>query len=428
MKKEHMEKINIAEKTAIAYCLGGSLHEAINMGLKPEMFVDKAYHEIFSAMIRADVSGKGVSLETIAAAIKNLGEVSLKLAECMEVHVTSTTKWAIKSLVNSFHLRNDLIKLREIYNDGVNADPTEEFPLGERILAVVDMGSRNDGKTHSSADGLVVKTISNIERDIEEGGMLGIKTGIAKIDVVLGGGLKPNRIYTIAARPGSGKTTMATNIMQNAAESGIATFYATIELDHFEVTERLLCRAGQIDTQTMSTRNFNDDDMDRLAEASKKVNKINYFVNSTTGGDWERLISIMRFHAMYRNVKLFVIDYIQQWHVRGKKLTAREEITQMTGEIKAFAMEHKCAVIMVAQMNRNVESRKDKVPMLSDLKESGSIEQDSDVVIMLSLEESKNGMREPSEVLVAYVAKNRQGKTGSEVLEVNFSTNTIHMG
>ena len=425
MKKEHIEKLTLAEKTVIGYCLEGNIHEAINLGLKPEMFTEKAYHSIFSAMIKVFLEGKEPTIELIASKIENLSEYSLKMAECMEVKTTQNTKWAVKAIVNAYHLRNDLQRVRDVYNDGLHADPMEGYPLAEKLLALVDCKSENDGKTYGSSEDLVVETLAAIEKDIEEGGMKGVKTGIGKLDACLGGGLKPNRLYTIAARTGCGKTAMATNICYNAGKEGYVPLYLTIELNHKEVTERMLCYTGKINTENLASRNLSPDDMDRLAHASKLVNDINYFVSPYTGGDWDKAKMVMRFYTRYRGVNLIIIDYIQQFHIRSKNLTSREELTIMTGELKAFAMETGCSILMIAQMNRDVEKRKEKNPLLSDLKDSGSIEQDSDVVIMLTLDEDKNAMREPVEIINAYVAKNRQGRVGFTQINVDLSTNTI---
>lgn len=426
MKPEHTEKITMTEKMVIGYCMNGNIHEALNLGLRSDMFIDKDYSAIFSAMIKADLSEKGNSIEAISANISNVASMAIKLAECLEVSTTQNTTWMIKSIVKGHNRRNLLAKVREVYNDGVNADPLDDYSVGEKLLALVDNDDgRNECTVYGSSTGLVIDTLSLIEKDIQSGGMKGIKTGIEKLDQALGGGLKPNRLYTIAARPGCGKTALATNICYNAGKDGYVTLYMTIELNQFEVTERMFCLSGKINTQSMDTRLFSGDETDRLVYASSQVNSTKYWVAPKTGGDWDKAMAVMRFYTRYRGVNLIIIDYIQQFQIRGKKLTAREQLTTMTGDLKAFAMANNIPVLMVAQMNREVDKRQNKSPLLSDLKESGSIEQDSDVVIMLAKEQEKNQYRDEVEVLVAYLAKNRQGKSGMVVLDADFSTNTI---
>jgi replicative DNA helicase len=425
MKPEHIAKISALEKSVIGFCLEGNLHETINLGLSPDMFTDKDYCSIYTAMLKADASGKDLSSESISAMIPNIAECSLKFAECMEVKTTQNTKWMVSRLIEGHRLRNDLTKVRTIYNDGINSDPIDGYHLGEKLCSLID-GVTSNGKTDSTREGFVIETIKNIERDIEDTGPKGIKTGIDDIDKSINGGLKVTKLYTIAARPGCGKTVLATNIAYNAARDGFVPLYITIELNSHEILERMMCHVAKIDTRAMGNRFFNSEELDRMMHASQVLNDMDLYINSTTHGDWERTLNIMRFHAKYRKVNLIVIDYIQQFHIRSKKLTAREELTVMTGELKTFAMEHKCAVVMVAQLNRDIEKRADKRPMMSDLKESGSIEQDSDVVMMLSMEKEKNDMREEVDVLVCHLTKNRQGKIGCIDLNVDFSTNTIH--
>jgi replicative DNA helicase len=421
VKKEHLEKLAMTERAVLSFCFDGNLHKAVNEGLTADMFTDLDFGDIFRAMLACEVADKEIDLVSVGSMMSNLSLSgrAIKLSEICETRTTQNCIWMVKALVAADELRKNLVRVRTIYNDGVNAEPLEYFPLMETLLALAD-GKAVDSKTQSTSGGLVIDTLSKIESDIVQGGVIGIKTGINKIDNAINGGLKRKKLYTIAARPGCGKTALATNIAYNAAMDGHVPLYITIELDHNEIVERLFCQVASINTNAMGNRTFSDDEMDRLAHAARVLSEKKIFVNSTTHGSWERALHLMKYHTRYKGVNVVFIDYIQQFHMSGKKLSAREEITLMTGELKTFAMEQNCAVVMIAQMNREIEKRANKTPVMSDLKESGSIEQDSDVVIMLYFG-SDTGPE--SERLYGKIAKNRQGKLGEVELRYDFSIN-----
>ena len=172
----------------------------------------------------------------------------------------------------------------------------------------------------------------------------------------------------------------------------------------------------------MSNRKLEDNHFDALGKSVDRMKDFLVSVDSKTGGSWERAAMTIRNQASYNGVNVVFLDYVQQFRTQNKKASMRENISEITSQCKTLAMELNICIVMIAQLNRDIDKRNDKTPLNSDLKESGSIEQDSDVVIMLSFNsDEKSEMNETG--LWAYVTKNRQGNVAKHLLKHDFAIN-----
>lgn len=422
-KAATLEKILPIEKILIKHMINGGVSDIV-CELSPDDFVDKLNRELFEAICKNDAIGNETDVSTIGALV---AESKLTLSRLMEIAgespSTTNIEWALE-IVKKFTRRRSLIlRLRDLFNEAIKIDALDTYDLDAKIEALIEVDEVRS-KIHSFQEGLLNDTIREIEQDLEKGGSISVKTGIDTLDSVLGGGLKNSRLYTIAARPGMGKTALATNIALSAMKQRFHPLFISIELNEKEITERLISAEGHIPTTALAKRQFSDDQLDRILDTSRKLREFKFSVNSTTGASWEKVENSIRSSVKYLGVNIVFIDYLQQFHLM-KKMQPREEITYMTRRAKQIAMEHQIPVVLVAQLNRDVDRRLIKTPILSDLKESGSIEEDSDVVIMLYREKKENIETDDdfNGDFWLKVAKNRQGNTGHFAIKVDLSIN-----
>ena len=257
--------------------------------------------------------------------------------------------------------------------------------------------------------GIAALLVAAIDRynDMAEGRSVpGWRTGIAPLDRILGGGLKPGKVYGIAARPSVGKSSAARTIAMSTATDGLPTLVLSQEMPADEVADCLIAELGRIDSQRIQTGQFTDDDWARLAEAVDTGSRMALFVDDDGG------LNINQIRAKARQIKglkVLILDYLQLSSSTLKHATTNDQIAEISKGLKQLALQMGIAVVVLSQLNRDVEKRADKEPQLSDLRDSGAIEQDLDVAAMLwTVQEPDDGPR-----LVGWkVAKHRGGKKG----------------
>ncbi len=241
--------------------------------------------------------------------------------------------------------------------------------------------------------------------DMAEGRSVpGWRTGIVPLDRILGGGLKPGKVYGIAARPSVGKSSAARTIAMSTATDGLPTLVLSQEMPADEVADCLIAELGRIDSLRVQTGQFTDEDWGRLAEAVDTGSRMALFIDDDGG------LNISQIRAKARQVKglkVLILDYLQLSSSTLKNATTNDQIAEISKGLKQLALQMGIAVVVLSQLNRDVEKRADKEPQLSDLRDSGAIEQDLDVAVMLwTVQEPDDGPR-----LVGWkVAKHRGGK------------------
>lgn len=233
----------------------------------------------------------------------------------------------------------------------------------------------------------------------------GIETGIAELDRLLAGGLKPGKVYGIAARPSVGKSSAARTILMHVARSGASTLLLSQEMPADELADSLIAEAGLIDSASLQTGRFSDDDWTRIVDAVETLRAIPLHVDDQGGLTLAQVRSKAR---SVRGLKVLAIDYLQLMTSTLKGKTTNDEIGEISKGLKALALEMQIPIIVLSQLNREVEKRADKEPQLSDLRDSGNIEQDLDVAVLLwtALEDAE------SRLVGWKVAKHRGGRKG----------------
>ncbi len=251
------------------------------------------------------------------------------------------------------------------------------------------------------------------------GEFVGVPTGFSALDKLLGG-LQASDLIIIAGRPSIGKTSFALNIAQHAATHlpRKTTAIFSLEMAGEQIVQRLIANMTGIDGQRLRLGQINDDEYDRMTEAIGRLSEAPIYIDDTPAASPNEIRSKSRRLYAERGLELVVIDYLQLMRTTGRPENRVQEIAQISRSLKALARELKVPVVALSQLSRAVESRPDKHPQLSDLRESGSLEQDADVVLFLYREDVYDRMTDRPNIAEVIVAKHRNGPTGS--VELHF--------
>jgi replicative DNA helicase len=247
-----------------------------------------------------------------------------------------------------------------------------------------------------------------------EGNLSGVPTGYTDLDTILLG-LQPSSLVIVAARPGQGKTSFALGAAVHVAlESNKPVLFSSLEMGHLELTRRLLASEALVNVQGLQTGNLSDHEWTKLNQAVGRLAEAPIFIDDNPHCTvMEMRAKARRIKARYGEVGLIVIDYLQLM-TSGKRVESRQvEVSELSRGLKILARELETPVMCCAQLNRQLEYRQDKRPMLADLRESGSIEQDADVVMFIYRDEYYNKESEQMGTAEIIIAKHRNGPTGN---------------
>ena len=297
----------------------------------------------------------------------------------------------------------------------------------KKILAVTNKNNQTGFEKVSSVLQQSFERIQRIHNHPDE--MEGVTTGLIDLNKVTNG-LQKSDLILLAARPSMGKTALALNIAVNAALKKKVVALFSLEMSKTQLGNRLLSTAGRINSQYLNTGNFSDNEMQDLLRALDELASIKLFIDDTAG------ISLLELRSKVRRLKhehgldLIVIDYLQLMQggrARLAEQNRQQEISEISRSLKALARELDVPILALSQLSRNVEMRADKKPQLSDLRESGSLEQDADIVMFLYRDEYYNrddtGNQNIAELIIA---KNRNGPTTS--IRLQFNKEIMHFG
>ncbi len=291
----------------------------------------------------------------------------------------------------------------------------------EAELFAVSQRRANEGFVHI---GQVVDTFyDQITQMQERGGeVVGIKTGFNDFDK-LTGGLQRSDLLVLAARPATGKTSLALNIAYNVAREGSCVAIFSLEMSRDQLMQRMLATETGVDMQKIRTGQIRDSDLHLLTEALGKLSTLYIYIDDSPGASIMDVRSKCRRLQAEVGVDLVIIDYLQLMQGSSRRDGNRvQEISEISRGLKALAREINVPVIALSQLSRAVESRTSHVPMLSDLRESGSIEQDSDIVMFIYREELYDPETDKKGIAELHLAKHRNGPTG--VIPLRFFKST----
>ena len=315
-------------------------------------------------------------------------------------------KSALRALIKT---ANELISL------GYDQTQDVEDILDSAERKIFDVIQNRNQKGYSAIKDILVDSFTQLEQLYnQKQHITGVPTGFADLDYITAG-LHKSDLVIVAARPAMGKSAFALNLASNAAvryNTPVAIF--SLEMSKEQMTNRILCSEAMVDSNKVRTGKVEDDDWQKLAEASGNLSQAQIFIDDTPG------ISVMEIRAKCRKLKLeknigmVVIDYIQLVQGSNKRNGSREqEISEISRSLKILAKEINVPVIALSQLSRSVEQRPDHRPMLSDLRESGAIEQDADIVMFLYRDDYYNPDTDKKNIAEVILAKHRGGSTGT---------------
>lgn len=296
-------------------------------------------------------------------------------------------------------------------NDGRTA--AEVLDDAEKmVFAIADKGARGK-KGFKSLKDILPEAVDRIDTlHQSEGDITGISTGFNEFDK-LTAGLQPGDLIIIAGRPSMGKTTLAVNIAENAAiGSKVPTAIFSMEMPAQQLAFRMISSLGRVDQTHLRTGNFPDEDWSRINTAVQLMSEAPIYIDDTPSLSPGEIRARARRLQREHGLGLIVIDYLQLMQVPGNKENRATEIAEISRGLKALAKELSCPVIALSQLNRSVEQRTDKRPVMSDLRESGAIEQDADLILFIYREEVYNQDTPRKGIADIAIAKQRNGPIG----------------
>ena len=397
--------------------------EAINTAMetiRPDDFYKEANQEIFEAMIVLNNRNEPVDIITLSEELKRrgtlepVGGINYLANLSGSIATTANTKYYCNIVEEKSTLRKLIRSSNEIM--GLAYENSEEvnaiIEKAEKNIFDITQGAHKKGIVPISE--VLLSSFAQIEeRAANKGGLTGLTTGFSDLDRKLSG-LQKSDLVLLAARPSMGKTAFGVNIATNASLKGggkIAIF--SLEMSKEQLVQRIISSTAHVDLQKIISGNLADDEWIQVVNAMGPLSRMEIYIDDTAG------ISMMEMKAKCRRLKvekgldLIVVDYLQLMQVDGRVESRQQEISAISRGLKGLAKEMECPVLALSQLSRAPELRSDHRPILSDLRESGAIEQDADVVLFLYRDEYYDKESEKKNIGEVIIAKHRNGPTGS---------------
>jgi replicative DNA helicase len=462
--------LNLEAEQALlgAILVNNDAFDRVSDFLKPEHFVEEIHRRIFEiagSLIRAGKVATPITLKTFLGE-HDLGGVTVQqyLARLAAEATTIINAFDYGRTIHDLAVRRDLIQIGEdvvnvAYDAPVDSSPRDQIEEAERRLYAVAEGGRYDGGFQRFSDALKVAVDMAAKAYERDGSLSGVATGLTDLDRYMGG-LQPSDLVILAGRPGMGKTALATNIAFNIAKAyrgetrpdgttaaidGGRIGFFSLEMSAEQLATRIIAEQSGVPSYKIRRGDITENDFQQVAEAVREMQAIPFYIDQTGGISIAQLTARARRLKRQRGLDLIVVDYLQL--LAGSR-TARndnrvQELTEITTGLKALAKELNVPILALSQLSRQVEQRDDKRPQLSDLRESGSIEQDADVVLFVFREEYYLKNKEPrpgTEEHVAWmnemerahgraeliIGKQRHGPTG--MVELQFEAELTRFG
>lgn len=389
--------------------------------LTSDEFYQQQYGIIFDALVEMYKDGVGADLVTLQNKLREK-EVTPELysveylGELLASVPTSANVKFYAEIVHEKAVLRRLIRVSEHVTKDcyMDSQPLEDI-LEDTEKSVFDVIQQRGGSEFEPIRDVVLRTLDSIEKAAKQkGNITGLETGFRDLDAKTAG-LQKSDLILIAARPAMGKTAFVLNIAEYVAlhsNSTIALF--SLEMSKEQLVKRMLAMNSMVDSQKIRTGDLEDDDWDKLVGSVRKIGNSNLVIDDTSGITASELRSKCRKLKIEQGLDLVIIDYLQLMTGAGKRKSdsRQQEISDISRSLKVMARELNVPVIALSQLSRAVESRPDKRPMLSDLRESGAIEQDADIVMFIYRDEYYNPDSEKKGVAEVIVAKQRSGPTG----------------
>jgi replicative DNA helicase len=385
-------------------------------------FYNQRFRAIFSAIVDLYREGKPADLITVSEKLheNNVSDELVSIEFISDIISSVPTSANVKyyaDIVAQKSLLRELIRTTEnianqCYRDSADVDEL----MGETEKTIFQLiQSRTSSEDFTPIKEVALETLENIQSAaMSTGTVTGLSTGFRDLDYRTAG-LQPSDLILIAARPSMGKTAFALNIAENVAMiNHVPTAIFSLEMSKVQLAKRLISMNSRVDSQHIRTGTLEDDEWAKITESSIILGESSLVIDDTPGISINELRTKCRKLKMERGLGLIIIDYLQlmSGSSGNKNISRQQEISDISRSLKALAREVDCPVIALSQLSREVEKREDKRPILSDLRESGAIEQDADVVMFLYRDEyyTKDASTQKG-VTEIIIGKQRNGPT-----------------
>ncbi|MBB6218734.1 replicative DNA helicase [Anaerosolibacter carboniphilus] len=388
--------------------------------IRGDDFYKEAHKEVFEAMIDLYNRNEPVDMVTLSEELSQrqileaIGGISYLASLSSAVPTTTNVKYYSKIVEEKAILRRLIKASSEILDKGYQAEDelNSILDLAEKNIFNISQSRSQEG--FSPIKEILLESFNKIEELYQnKGGITGVTTGFADIDRKTSG-LQRSDLILVAARPSMGKTAFSLNLVQNAAlKGGASVAVFSLEMSKEQLVQRMLSAESHIEIQKIRNGTLTEDEWPRLAKAMGPLAQAKVFIDDTPG------ITVMEMKAKCRKLKMehgldmVMIDYLQLMSGDGKVESRQQEISAISRNLKGLAREMDCPVVALSQLSRAAELRADHRPILSDLRESGAIEQDADIVMFLYRDEYYHPDSEKKNIGEVIIAKQRNGSTGT---------------
>ncbi len=397
--------------------------EAIDKGvelLQSQDFYREAHRIIFEAVIALHQHSEPVDIITVSDELKRrnfldkIGGIPYLTSLANAVPTAAHVEYYAKIVAEKALLRGIINTATEIVRLGYEGAEEVDQILDQAEKQIFQITQKRHVKGYISLKSILVDTFERIEKLYDSrGGVTGLSTGFNDLNRMTAG-LQPSDLIILAARPSMGKTTFALNIARHVAvEQKVPVIVFSLEMSKEQLALKLLCSEAGVDNQRIRTGSLRDEDWPRLSHALGRLSEGMLYIDDTAG------TTVLDIRAKARRIKaqdglgLIVIDYLQLMSSRNRTENRQQEVSEISRSLKALARELEVPVIALSQLSRAVEQRTDKTPSLADLRESGSLEQDADIVAFLYREDYYNKETERKGITELIIAKQRNGPVGT---------------
>ena len=389
--------------------------------VRPEDFYDPNHKEIFSVIYELSKKNAPVDALTVSEELDKRGSLEMVGGRSYVAGLSSTTPTTANAaeyadiVAEKASIRRLIEKADDIVIKGYDKSMSATQLLDYAENGIFEISQARQKGAYIPLKDVLLSNIDAIDRASKlEGGLTGVTTGFKDLDAKTSG-LQKSDLIILAARPAMGKTAFALSLALNAAvKGGASVMIFSMEMAREQLGQRLLAMESKVDMQKLKTGRLERLDWDDVNNALEVLSGAQIFIDDTAGISIMEMKSKCRRLKAEKNLDLIIIDYLQLMNPEGRTLDSRtQEISVISRNLKLLARELDCPVIVLSQLSRNPEQRTDHRPMLSDLRDSGSIEQDADIVIFLYRDEYYNENTDVPGECEVIIAKQRSGPTGT---------------
>ncbi len=389
--------------------------------IKSDDFYKEAHKIIYECMLKLNNKNEPIDLITLTEELRkegylsDVGGISYITSLSTVVPTTSNVKYYADIVKEKSVLRKLIKASNDIISLGYNGSTKIEDVLESAEKKIFDISQEKaSGDDFKSINSVLIDTYDMIEHLYNnKTEVTGITTGFKDLNKKING-LQRSDLLLIAARPAMGKTAFSLNLVQNAALEGNASVAVfSLEMSKEQLVQRMLSSQSAVELSKIKTGTINEHDWPRILEAMSVLSSTKIHIDDTPGIKISELRSKCRKLKMEKGLDLILIDYLQLMEGEGNNESRQQEISKISRSLKVIAKELDCPVVALSQLSRAPEQRADHRPMLSDLRESGAIEQDADIVMFLYRDEYYHPDSEKKNIGEVIISKNRHGETGA---------------